>query len=291
MYSRFMLQLTMLLAVGSCGTENTTETSEQALTAEQCDYFDVNGQVQICHATGSVKYPYTILKLSDNACASAHANHVRDYVAINDPTCGGGGCLPVGAPCDATLPCCDGSSCTAGTCIADPPALPLHCTFVSSMVTDKAGGIYYNWIGAWFGVSSGNAGDRFGYLLPYDEPNTPTVETQFYYDETSSPAPSILAIGPNNGGDVPEQTLTVVTDSGSLAVQMPSLSPTDCVRTRLYVAANGSTYHSRSDHDYTYAPGKENIFTETCYGHGVVGPDLTPEQALVPQHLARAAAP
>jgi len=286
MRARFILQLTTLLAVASCGTEDNTSTSAQALTSEQCDYFDVSGKVQICHASGSVNHPYTILKVSEHVCASAHAGHTSDYLAVDDPTCGGGGCLPVGAPCDATLPCCDGSSCTAGTCIE--VRSPFSCTSVSSIVTDTPGGAY-NWIGAWFGVTSGNAGERFGYLLSYDEPSG--AVGQGYAEETSSPAPGILALGPSNGGGIPEQILTVTTDSGSLAVFMPSLSTNDCVRTRLYVAADGSTYHSRADHDYTYSPDRENLFNETCFDHGVVGPNLTPEEALVPQHLARAAGP
>ena len=100
----------------------------------------------------------------------------------------------------------------------------------------------------------------------------------------------MLAIGPSNGGYIPEQILTVVSDVGTLHVYMPSMTTNDCVRTRLYVAADGSTYHSRADHDYTYSLAKVNILGEQCYPNwGVVGPDLTPEQAMVPQHLARAA--
>src|SRR5207244_581417 len=88
--------------------------SESALTSAQCDYFNVNGNTQVCHATSSTKHPYTILKISAAACGSAHAAHPGDYVAVNDPSCGGGGCLPEAAPCDATLPCCEGTVCTAG---------------------------------------------------------------------------------------------------------------------------------------------------------------------------------
>jgi hypothetical protein len=35
--------------------------------------------------------------------------------------CSTGGCLPTGAPCDATLPCCEGSACSNGTCTALAP--------------------------------------------------------------------------------------------------------------------------------------------------------------------------
>lgn len=99
-----------------------------ALTAAQCSYFDINGKVQICHKTSSAAHPYTILRLSEQGCINGHVAHGGDYVAstdpaspLYDPTCSGGGCLPVTAPCDATLPCCDGSTCTDGVCVGTPP--------------------------------------------------------------------------------------------------------------------------------------------------------------------------
>lgn len=98
--------------------------TEEALTAAQCNYFAVNGKVQICHRTASVAHPFTVVKVSTQACIQAHAVHAGDYVAVNDPTCSGGGCLPEGAPCDATLGCCDGFSCTNGTCT---PNVSDHC--------------------------------------------------------------------------------------------------------------------------------------------------------------------
>ena len=39
-----------------------------ALTEEQCEYFDVNGKVLICHATHSTRNPYVLLKVSEDAC-------------------------------------------------------------------------------------------------------------------------------------------------------------------------------------------------------------------------------
>ncbi len=288
MRSRTALQLSAILAVGACTAEDTTGIDTFDLTAAQCSYAAVDGKVQICHATPSNKHPYRILTLTENTCA-LHAAHGDDYIAINDPSCGGGGCLPVDAPCDATVPCCDGSSCTAGTCTSNPPQLQI--TDVLSMVTDTGGGIYTTWIGAWFGVTSASGGERFGVLLPFDEPNTPTIEDQFYFDELTSPTPSVLSVGPSNGGFIPAQIITMRTESGTIRVHMPELVTNDCVRTRLYVAPDGSTYHSRADHDYTYSVAKANIFTEQCFGQGVVGPDMTPEQAFVPQHLARAAEP
>jgi len=101
--------------------------AHEALTAEQCAYFEVNGKVQICHRTNSKKKPYTIIKTSVAGCAAGHSGHDEDYVTSTDPndptydpTCSGDGCLPQGAPCDATLPCCGESTCSAGTCACDP---------------------------------------------------------------------------------------------------------------------------------------------------------------------------
>ncbi len=171
----------------------------------------------------------------------------------------------------------------------DTPVTPMYVARVSSMLTDKSGGVYQNWIGAWSGVTSGMEGERFGFLDASDNPNTPQVEQQYYEENYRQPAPSILSIGPSNGGPIPEQVLTITTDRGTLAVYMPKLEPNDCVRTRLYVAEDGSTYHSRSDHDYTYSVVRANILDGNCFGGPAVGPDLTPEQAMVPEHLARAA--
>jgi len=120
------------MMIAGCSTEATTEESvghsESALTAAQCSTFDINGKVQICHKTGSTNKPYTILRLSEQGCINGHVAHGGDYVTstdpnspLYDPTCSGGGCLPVSAPCDATLPCCDGSSCVNGTCQGTPP--------------------------------------------------------------------------------------------------------------------------------------------------------------------------
>ncbi|NTX66228.1 VCBS repeat-containing protein [Myxococcus sp. CA051A] len=98
--------------------------ADSALTADQCDYFDVNGKVHICHKTSSTTHPYTIVRVSEQACINAHSAHDGDYVTsldptspIYDPTCSGQGCLSVNAPCDATVPCCDGLTCQSGTCV------------------------------------------------------------------------------------------------------------------------------------------------------------------------------
>jgi cysteine-rich repeat protein len=109
-----------MLLVVACSTPRAPDPASNeaisALTADQCDYFDVNGRVRICHATSSSMHPFTVLNISDDACINAHANHPGDYVAVGDPTCQGGGCLPVGAPSDPTLPCCEGLVARGGVC-------------------------------------------------------------------------------------------------------------------------------------------------------------------------------
>lgn len=102
-----------------------TGADTSALTPDQCQYFAVNGTTPICHATQSARHPYVLLDTSSEACV-AHADHGRDFLALDGACDGAGSCLPVGSPCDETLPCCDGSSCISGTCQEipiDPTAL------------------------------------------------------------------------------------------------------------------------------------------------------------------------
>ncbi|HEY0991992.1 MAG TPA: calcium-binding EGF-like domain-containing protein [Kofleriaceae bacterium] len=105
--------------------------ASQDLDADQCSYFDVNGKDTICHHTGSATHPFTLIKISDQACITGHADHAEDYItsldpasSLYDPTCNGQGCLPTAAPCDGTLECCTGS-CVSGTCV--DPCSPNPC--------------------------------------------------------------------------------------------------------------------------------------------------------------------
>jgi hypothetical protein len=110
--------------LGGCAPGPATPADEQigsnhaGLTAAQCRHFAASGKVTICHRTHAAGHQYRILEVSEHACINAHAAHAGDYVAVDDPTCQGGGCLPAGAPCDATVPCCDGASCQNGVCAA-----------------------------------------------------------------------------------------------------------------------------------------------------------------------------
>jgi hypothetical protein len=85
-----------------------------ALTPEQCQVFAVGGRNAICHATESVRMPYVLLHLSEQACIEGHSGHPEDFVSL-DGSCQAI-CLPPGVPCDATLPCCDAAACTNGIC-------------------------------------------------------------------------------------------------------------------------------------------------------------------------------
>ncbi|XXX73182.1 FG-GAP-like repeat-containing protein [Sorangium sp. So ce134] len=96
--------------------DEATGEAHGALTSDHCDDYDVNGLILMCHRNGSTTYPYTILKVN-LLCLPAHLLHLGDYIALGDPTCHGDGCLPKGAPCDATVPCCDGLTCHGGTCV------------------------------------------------------------------------------------------------------------------------------------------------------------------------------
>jgi hypothetical protein len=105
--------------------------ASQHLDGDQCVYFDVNGKDTICHHTGSVSHPFTLIKISDQACINGHSGHAEDYItsldpasSLYDPTCNGQGCLPTAAPCDGTLDCCTGS-CVSGTCV--DPCSPNPC--------------------------------------------------------------------------------------------------------------------------------------------------------------------
>ncbi|XXF75415.1 hypothetical protein P2318_20350 [Myxococcaceae bacterium GXIMD 01537] len=93
-----------------------TGSADSALTAAQCNYFNVAGKVRLCHKTGSAKKPYTAIEVSEQACVNGHSQHAGDYVAVNDPTCQGGSCLPAGAPWDPTLPCCENLVVQNGVC-------------------------------------------------------------------------------------------------------------------------------------------------------------------------------
>lgn len=99
-----------------------------ALSAAQCDYFAADGKVRICHATGSAKNPFVVLKVSEHACIDGHTHHADDYVATNDPTCGGKGFLPPGAPCDTTLPCSLGYTCRDAICQPTDLCLGVFCS-------------------------------------------------------------------------------------------------------------------------------------------------------------------
>src|SRR5262245_30283541 len=115
------------LWLAACGNDSSdlAQSTTSALTADQCNYFEVNGKTRICHATGSARNPYVAIDVSSKACVNAHSQHSGDYVASDDPTCKGLGCLPAGAPWDSNvrMDCCEGLTVQDGVCTL-PPQCP-----------------------------------------------------------------------------------------------------------------------------------------------------------------------
>lgn len=83
--------------------------------------------------------------------------------------------------------------------------------------------------------------------------------------------PNVFAVGAAD--HIGEQTLTITCDTGTITVYTPQVNNVNN-NMRLYVAQDGSTYHSRADHDYS-------LWSDP--------PDLGPTEALIPAHLAQAA--
>jgi len=108
--------LCLVAALAACtGGDDGARRAGGTLSAEQCDHFAVGGRVTICHATGSARNPYTLIRVAESACVNAHSAHAGDYVST-DGTCGPGACLPVGGPIDATIGCCPGLVAVRGVC-------------------------------------------------------------------------------------------------------------------------------------------------------------------------------
>jgi alpha-tubulin suppressor-like RCC1 family protein len=113
----------VLSSSAGCRTQTQTPTTGEAssaLSSAQCSFFaDSKGKVQICHATGSENDPYVSIDVSVSGCINGLAGHPHDYIDVNGAGCDAQACLPSGAPCDATLPCCEGLSCINGGCVSN----------------------------------------------------------------------------------------------------------------------------------------------------------------------------
>lgn len=62
--------ITSAVLFGGCVSspeDDHLDVTEAALTADECNYFEVGGKARICHATGSADHPYVILQISDSA--------------------------------------------------------------------------------------------------------------------------------------------------------------------------------------------------------------------------------
>lgn len=115
----YTLPLWALIACAPAEDSIQLETSLEALTAEQCMYFQEHGRVTICHATGNPCRPYREIRVATRACINAHADHPGDSIAV-DGDCGPDACLAEDTPCDNTRPCCDELTCTEGRCAPRP---------------------------------------------------------------------------------------------------------------------------------------------------------------------------
>lgn len=139
--------------------------------------------------------------------------------------------------------------------------------------------------------ASGNSGHIYAHTIPVRGPihslqppiyslSLGSLGTDNVYYEHWVQKKGVLALGLNTNIIIqPAQTVTVETDKGTIDAYLPELQigwMSGLVAALFYVATDGSTYHSRSDHDYNYDT------------NGGEQPDLTPEQAMVPEHLARA---
>lgn len=122
------LALVFLLGsmAGACGMDEEISQRSQALTADQCSFFAVDGNVTICHKTASTQHPYTSIKKNESNCGG-HTDHDDDYVSVGDPSCNGSGCFPIGAPYDGTVECCEGLVAEDGICVDAAPVLA-SCT-------------------------------------------------------------------------------------------------------------------------------------------------------------------
>ncbi|MDB4931170.1 MAG: Thiamin-phosphate pyrophosphorylase [Myxococcaceae bacterium] len=99
-----------------CSGADAPGTAVSNLTADQCNFFDENGKVTVCHATGSARNPITVIRVSTSACVNAHSGHAGDRIAP-DGDCGPTACLPATAPYDGTVRCCDGLAIRAAHCV------------------------------------------------------------------------------------------------------------------------------------------------------------------------------
>jgi hypothetical protein len=200
------------LVIAGCTSDTKSEPTvggvSTALTADQCNFFDVDGKVQICHHTNSAAHPFSIIRVSDQACVDAHAAHSGDYVTstdpnstLFDPTCQGLGCLAQGAPCDGTPSCCNGLTCTNGTCAA-------ACTLTNLELLDLPN----------FWIPSGTCGEFK--LFVFDPSNTlldPGVGTGLNIPLAPGTYSFTLRGDgfDNNGGSGPASTLNIFTSCGN----------------------------------------------------------------------------
>jgi hypothetical protein len=118
---RLLLLLSALVASACAetpGDQGQLGMATSALSVAQCDYepfWDGSGKIQICHYNPKLKKKkFEVRKVTPASCKTHVTEHVigyPDFVAYGDKDCSGDGCLPQAAPCDPTVPCCEGLEC------------------------------------------------------------------------------------------------------------------------------------------------------------------------------------
>ncbi|XXF80027.1 VCBS repeat-containing protein [Myxococcaceae bacterium GXIMD 01537] len=188
--------------------------ADSALTAAQCNYFNVDGKVRICHKTGSAKKPYTVIEISEQACVNGHSRHAGDYVAVDDPTCQGGACLPAGAPWDPTLPCCEDLVVQNGVCtdlcagVVCTASDPCHVAGTCDPATGQCSN-----------PTADDGTSCSGGICDAGVCRAPVLEFQSHQDFPVGTLPYGVAVGDINNDGRPDVAFTLIT-SALVSVQL-----------------------------------------------------------------------
>lgn len=161
--------------------------------------------------------------------------------------------------------CGEGYVCDEGVCVTEEEestasATAFEITDVTNMVASDPDSI----------TSSLHAYVTDSYSMGYLNIDNSFTDS----DESNPDSAKALMLGVLSGESVGEQTITVSTDSGDIYAYIPAMTAPAEGGILVYVADDGSTYWADAEHDGESDP---NV------------PYLSPEEALVEEHLARSA--
>ncbi|MBI4232792.1 hypothetical protein HY605_06185, partial [Candidatus Peregrinibacteria bacterium] len=153
----------------------------------------------------------------------------------------------------------------------NPSVTPFTCAKVISASSsnpgiNSPGNLNYG-ISFWYGVGTVTP---YSHLGPTGQELATLSDSNVFEQRYIGTTPAAFAVGASD--HIGEQTLTIECDTGPITVYTPNV-PNVSTNMRIYVARDGSTYHSIANHDYSHWPDP---------------PNLKPEQAMVPEHLAKA---